>query len=1028
MTFRPTYEQFKDFPSMIAYIESQGAHKAGLAKIIPPKEWCPRRGGYDDLDLMIPAPISQMVTGCQGLYQQYNITKKPLHVKEFEKLALSDKYKPPFHRDREELERKYWKNITFNQPIYGADISGSLYDPDQNIWNINRLGSILDCIDDEYQVKIEGVNTAYLYFGMWKTTFPWHTEDMDLYSINYVHFGAPKSWYAIPPEHGRRLERLAKGFFPSSAKACPSFLRHKMTMISPTILKQYSIPYDKITQEAGEFMITFPYGYHAGYNNGYNCAESTNFAMPRWIEYGKRCLQCNCSKDMVRISMDCFVKKFQPEKYELWKVGKDVAPHPEDDQAKLSGASKAKEKKGPKLRRLKAHTQGTVTTKRHPPARSFGAEPPEGSMEDSDIAAAPPHIMHDVKTDDDMSEPPELKVELRSPSEPEQEDADDMPVLQSEAEFSADQTKSKINHLKGSVAKDTAPCAETYESTQKVKISIQHASDHQAKGGVSLLPTTQSTEANGRNLQPNSPLDLTTQARQTPSSSGLACVTPRPIASVVTSQLQQLQQQQQLAAHQKVQQQILQRQKQLLQRPQQETHQASVKKVVNVPNPRIVNVHNVSRIAHSPKPQIVNLWPMDFSEEKKHNLRCAREAPHCCICQLFKSPLALDVDSVNEDSSIEGSTSTSIPMQSEPMIPQLVFDYRIVDSEKVNNSFDDDTETKPSRLLNCSECGICVHACCYGVPTSEVGEKWVCARCSAQAEKADCCLCVLRGGALKPTDRGEWAHVVCALNIPDVKFSDQLRSVIVTSNINPVRLKLKCVYCQEITKDSEKVGICTQCSTGKCATAFHVTCAHAAGIQFRTSDWPNPIHLTCTKHIAVKKSMKHHLSLPPICEGDTVIAKHKNGRYYNCKVQDVRQQLFCEVDFEDGSYSNNMFPEDIESHDITSSHAPPSKGTAIQVRWSDGNIYPGTFEGTNTVDMYSVIFEDGSELNLKREDVWSLAEELPKKIQVRLSKATEQKHSLEEAPVVNQSSVRSRKLPPKFSSDKDFVLMKLKAS
>lgn len=34
MTFRPTYEQFKDFPSMIAYIESQGAHKAGLAKVI----------------------------------------------------------------------------------------------------------------------------------------------------------------------------------------------------------------------------------------------------------------------------------------------------------------------------------------------------------------------------------------------------------------------------------------------------------------------------------------------------------------------------------------------------------------------------------------------------------------------------------------------------------------------------------------------------------------------------------------------------------------------------------------------------------------------------------------------------------------------------------------------------------------------------------------------------------------------------------------------------------------------------------
>ena len=105
-----------------------------------------------------------------------------------------------------ELEDRYWKSLTFAPPMYGADMPGSLFDELCTSWNVAKLENLLDVLGQ----KVPGVNTAYLYLGMWKATFAWHLEDVDLYSINYIHFGAPKQWYSISQEDARRFEAAMK--------------------------------------------------------------------------------------------------------------------------------------------------------------------------------------------------------------------------------------------------------------------------------------------------------------------------------------------------------------------------------------------------------------------------------------------------------------------------------------------------------------------------------------------------------------------------------------------------------------------------------------------------------------------------------------------------------------------------------------------------------------------------------------------------------------------------------------------------
>jgi JmjC domain, hydroxylase len=93
------------------------------------------------------------------------------------------------------------------------------------------------------------------------------------------------------------------GYFPRDNTNCPQFLRHKSFLASPTLLSQSSVRPNVLVQHAGEFVVTFPRGYHAGFNLGFNCAESVNFALDSWIELGLRAAFCTCEADSVRIDV-----------------------------------------------------------------------------------------------------------------------------------------------------------------------------------------------------------------------------------------------------------------------------------------------------------------------------------------------------------------------------------------------------------------------------------------------------------------------------------------------------------------------------------------------------------------------------------------------------------------------------------------------------------------------------------------------------------------------------------------------------
>lgn len=131
-----------------------------------------------------------------------------------------------------------------------------------------------------------------------------------------------------------------------------------------------------------------------------------------------------------------------------------------------------------------------------------------------------------------------------------------------------------------------------------------------------------------------------------------------------------------------------------------------------------------------------------------------------------------------------------------------------------------------NKMIICNRCQIAVHQECYGARNIQDFASWVCRACETPDVEKECCLCPVKGGALKPTDVGTlWVHVTCAWFRPEVAFSnaEMMEPATGLLRIPASSFAKACIICNQIH------GSCTQCC--KCATYFHAMCAFRAGYR-----------------------------------------------------------------------------------------------------------------------------------------------------------------------------------------------------
>ncbi|NXD28010.1 KDM4C demethylase, partial [Spelaeornis formosus] len=704
---------------------------------------------------------------------------------------------------------------------------------------------------------------------------------------------------------------------------------------------------------------------------------------------------CTCRRDMVSISMDVFVRKFQPDRYQLWKQGKDLYTI---DHTKPTPESTPEVKIWLQRRRK---THNFPKSFQHTRSRSKKLKTPEDKRVSAIVADAEVTVTEAANDGFKVSEEPEKKVRVVNTGVPSGEEesssrkhldqhlldhvkvADSIlspvPVLEKTKMEDADRIDSSVSSF---TLEDTTASKPVYDSCKKEE-SLK--SQNQYVASILCHKVEEQTfEAKNPDREEGVSADRDISSIQSSGSS-----LEHGEVSIVKKDEEDCMEISYVFERKK----ICKSWRHPLHKPPARSPMTLVKQQATSDEElsEATLVEEKVQESEAWARPLVYLWqarPPNFNAEKEYNAACAKKEPHCAICTLLMP--YYKPDNQDEESPIFGEANSAETLMAEnektkPLIPEMCFIYSEENTENYpSNAFVEEDGT--SLLISCAKCCIRVHASCYGVPSHEIHNKWLCSRCRKKSWTAECCLCNLRGGALKQTTDQKWAHVICAIAIPEVRFGNVTeRTPIDTSRIPLQRLKLKCIFCRQRVKKIS--GACIQCSYGRCPASFHVTCAHAAGVLMEPDDWPYVVYITCFRH-KINQNVRAKVCEKAITVGQTVITKHRNTRYYSCRVIGMTSQLFYEIMFDDGSFSLDTFPEDIVSRDCLRL-GPPAEGEVVQVKWPDGKLYGGKYLGTNTTHMYQMEFEDGSQIVMKREEIYTLDEELPKRVKARLSTASD---------------------------------------